>query len=608
MNNNIQIENENNNFLESNIPSNYKYKKNFWQSFNVLYEHIKEKEKEFSILIFIFSRLSEIFSNFSDEINDILNYKFSINTNFTCGNSIKYFLDNLKDLSSIFLILSVNIKNEIKSLEKNFLMLQKNNINYMNDKYTYTREFENELKKLDMIKNEFYQKISKSIRINLEIENIKKIKKEKKDKINDKKIKDKLNDLETSIKEAKESKQNYINELNNCENFRQDYINFINMLYDKFEKNEENLIKYIKISMNNYITCFKESIQHILNNEEIFIKSVSEINIENDIKKFSSENSSLGFPPLEIKYIEYSNDIPVDGENLKNLNINDISNFIKIFLKEKYESSNFYDTKVNSEIKNICYEIWDNKYDIKNIENIFTLFSNKSNMLYFLEFYNKIREEGLFVLKNENYEILGKCLEYLLNFNNKENNFEYIGKILVLGQTYYKNENEKKIYLSDYMKNNKLFNDCNFWINLTDYYVNSNFQNPRSKILNCVKELDESNKNELDSIAFAKASTIIINMVNYNTDIKIINEVIKLLCKKYKSLDKNYLNSILQTNLNEQNINFHENEEEDKLNIEKFEKKNKNEINIDNKINEIENVVKNKDNKEENNNENDKDN
>ena len=120
--------------------------------------------------------------------------------------------------------------------------------------------------------------------------------------------------MEISIKEAKESKQNYINELNNCENFRQDYINFINMLYDKFENNEENLIKYIKISMNNYITCFKESIQHILNNEEIFIKSVSEINIENDIKKFSSENSSLGFPPLEIKYIEYSNDIPVVGK------------------------------------------------------------------------------------------------------------------------------------------------------------------------------------------------------------------------------------------------------------------------------------------------------
>ena len=187
MNNNIQIENENNNFLESNIPSNYKYKKNFWQSFNVLYEHIKEKEKEFSILIFIFSRLSEIFSNFSDEINDILNYKFSIDTNFTCGNSIKYFLDNLKDLSSIFLILSVNIKNEIKSLEKNFLILQKNNTNYMTEKYSYTREFENELKKLDMIKNEFYQKISKSIRINLEIENIKKIK--KKTKIMKKKLK-----------------------------------------------------------------------------------------------------------------------------------------------------------------------------------------------------------------------------------------------------------------------------------------------------------------------------------------------------------------------------------------------------------------------------------
>ena len=57
----------------------------------------------------------------------------------------------------------------------------------MTEKYSYTREFENELKKLDMIKNEFYQKISKSIRINLEIENIKKIK--KRTKIMKKKLK-----------------------------------------------------------------------------------------------------------------------------------------------------------------------------------------------------------------------------------------------------------------------------------------------------------------------------------------------------------------------------------------------------------------------------------
>ena len=36
----------------------------------------------------------------------------------------------------------------------------------------------------------------------------------------------------------------------------------------------------------------------------------------------------------------------------------------------------------------------------------------------------------------------------------------------------------------------------------------------------------------------------------------------KILCQKYKSLDKEYLDTILQTNLIEQNINFHENEEE----------------------------------------------
>ena len=608
---NIQIENDNNNFLKLNIPSNYKYKKNFWQSFNVLYEHIKEKEKEFSILIFIFSRLSSIFSDFSCEIDDILNYKFSIDDKFTCGNSIKYFLKNLKDLSLIFSSLSNNIKDEIKKIEKVFLKTQNDNFNDMSNKFFFTRKFENELKKLEMFKNEFYQKISKSIRINLEIENYKKIKKEKKDKNIDKKIKDKLNDLESSIIEAKQSKKNYINELNQCEKYRKDYINNINKLYDNFQQNEVTLINNIKNSMNNYINYVKESIQQIINNQKQFIEIISEISIENDIKKFSSENSSLGYPPLEIKYIEYSNDLPVDGENLKNLNNNEISLFIKLFLNEKFESNNVLDETDNFEIKKICKEIWENTCSLENVENICNLFLKNSNIIYFLEFFNKIREEGLFIIKNENYEILGKCLEYLLNSSFKNNNdFEYIGKILVIGQTYYKFENEKKIYLSEYIKNNQLFKSFYFWIDLTDYYINSNFQNPKTKILNCVKELDESNKKELDSIAFAKVSTIIINMINYHININIIKEVMKILCQKYKSLDKEYLDTILQTNLIEQNINFHENEEENKLDIEQFEKKNKDNLNIDNKIKEIEEkIIENKkDNKEEKNNENNKDN
>jgi len=583
--NNIQIENDNNNFLKLNIPSNYKYKKNFWQSFNVLYEHIKEKEKEFSILIFIFSRLSSIFSDFAYEIDDILNYKFSIKEEYTCGKSIKYFLNNLKDLSLIFTNLSINIKNEINKIEKVFLQIQNDNFNDMSNKYFFTRKFEKELKRLDMIKNEFYQKISKSIRINLEIENYKKLKKEKKDKNIDKKIKDKLNDLESSINEAKQSKKNYISELNQCENYRKEYINNINKLYDNFQQNEVTLINNIKNSMNNYIKYFEESIQLILNNQKNLNNIISEISIENDIKKFSSEKSSLGFPPLEIKYIEYSNDIPVDGENLKNLNNIEISKSIKLFLNEKFESYNFLDKTENSEIKNICKEIWENTYNIKNIENVFTLFLENSNKKYFLEFFNKIREEGIFLIKNENYEILGKCLEYFLNsFNNNDDDFEYRGKILVIGQTYYKFENEKKIYLLEYIKNNQLLKNYNFWIDLTDYYINSNFQNTKTKILNCVKELDESNKKELETIALAKVSTIIINMINYHINVNIIEEVMKILCQKYKSLDKEYLNSILQANLNEQNIKILENEEEDKLDIEQFEKKNKDEINIDKKL------------------------
>ena len=99
-------------------------------------------------------------------------------------------------------------------------------------------------------------------------------------------------------------------------------------------------------------------------------------------------------------------------------------------------------------------------------------------------------------------------------------------------------------------------------------------------------------------------------MINYHININIIKEVMKILCQKYKSLDKEYLDTILQTNLIEQNINFHENEEENKLDIEQFEKKNKDNLNMDNKIKEIEEKIfeNKKDNKEEKNNENNKDN
>ena len=49
---------QNNEQIKFKKDENYFYPKNFWQNFGVLYNHIKKKEKEFTNLLYIFTKLS----------------------------------------------------------------------------------------------------------------------------------------------------------------------------------------------------------------------------------------------------------------------------------------------------------------------------------------------------------------------------------------------------------------------------------------------------------------------------------------------------------------------------------------------------------------------
>ena len=607
---------QNNEQIKFKKDENYFYPKNFWQNFGVLYNHIKKKEKEFTNLLYIFTKLSTIINEYSNSIQDLLYDNFKISNDCTTTKGINILLNQLKEESLLYKKLFQEIQDKIiNDLNLKCYQSIKNGKNSLKNKFIFTKIFEENLNRVISKKSNYHLCVYQSLRQKLDLEAKKSILNEQKD---EKQIKSETKKLKEYIENAKKARNLYKEQLIECEKHRIQYIKEMENIYKIFEDNDKQMLNSIKNSLLTY-----NNIKINMNNQilELLQKNLNDnfnkINPEEDHINFINNNKGVGAPPLEIKFIEYSSDLPVDSFEIQNLDKNIIIQITKQFLNNEYHNLDIkLESKENNTIKNYCINIWEKKFKISNMNDLLNQFEDKklnclnlSNCLFFLNFFNNLRVEGNFILNDETFNILCEIFNKIINLcynseDDKDNiNFEIFGKIMVLSQTYYKldpNDLNEKIFLKDEIKKNSVFQENNFWVGLTKFYINSNFQNQNGDIHNCIVEINESNKYFLNSIIEAKVSTIIFNMNSYNVEKKKISDIINILCQNYNNLNKKLLDQMLEINLentfkeikkkNEENI-LQNNIEQIDINSNKnidFENEIKDSINIINDLNELE--------------------
>jgi hypothetical protein len=116
----------------------------------------------------------------------------------------------------------------------------------------------------------------------------------------------------------------------------------------------------------------------------------------------------------------------------------------------------------------------------------------------------------------------------------EDKNLEAQLAIVLLSETYYKIEKEKKVYILKYIKNNKIFHEKEFWNDFINKSILKEVQRSLKNDLKNNKIENGSQKKNFGKLVFAQILPIMRTMIEFELDEKIIYELLENLVSYYK--------------------------------------------------------------------------
>ena len=276
-------------------------------------------------------------------------------------------------------------------------------------------------------------------------------------------------------------------------------------------------------------------------------------------------------------------DIKIEEEKIK---MNKLAlKLLSSLIKEKYYK------KDDPEIFNISDE------DIKRTK---LLLEKHHNIVIFLQQVNKFRSTGKLIMGKKLYYLFGKIFNLILDKVKKDTDIYSWKNIIILSQTYYLKNGEKREYLQNLIMNHEIFKDHKFWEQLFIFEMTKEIQKiSNMEIRNEIETTIEFNKNKYSKLAFGQIMTISTNMLEFGLDPDEIYKIIEPKIKYYQLSQEliNTIKSIIyntsdieEINENNNNENNNNNKNEEKIKNKEKEENNKenekNKQNINDKIKE----------------------
>ena len=525
---------------EKELTKIYKAIKNYFESNNIFKDDLITKSNKksgefFNIRRFTFFSKKSLLNNENNENdNDILKVN-------------KEFLE--KYLTDLFMENEIIKENNDKNIEnKNIENIEnkKENIEYKKKEISENINHNNYIEKKESNGNEFNEKGEE---------------KEKKEEIEKKgnENKDKNNNI---ISKKEEDNNNLIENQDN--NINEDNGN-------QMLKKEENKEK-------DYIDDKEENIDEKNNKENLIEKYNNENENKNNI---SRENDK------KIENKEKGKEENKEMENNKEIKENDNKKINEKEEKKEKEENNGKEDKIEEKNEKIVKE-FDGLEKIINLINI-----SNENSLFYIEILIKklsyLRSKGMFKITERAYNLILSIFDTILRQNPKN---DYILKnILILSQTFFKLENDEKIYLQNGMKGRKIFNSTETWHRVINYSMN----------LSCSdKDLSNLKTNEIIDKINKESHVIVIaylcDIKQYTDNEKVFNDVKNYYVNIYhmdgKKVDEeveNYMKTYSKKNKEmeikkEKEVEIKK-EKEEKEEMKKEKEKDENEKKNDKKIN-----------------------
>ena len=632
-----------------------KYEEKLWGKIDFLHEKALSEHNKINSFSEIIIKYQTALNNFSKSIEGIktLNSEIISET----GNTLNLSLKNLQKAINSHIFEFKECSLHIKSTIIDPI------IKIKDDKYTKEKEMYTQYNKLKNIYQTIKLNCEKAKKdyhsgANFSEKNIHNLIQFESDKLNTNikkdeellKIEEKMNTSITNTKNLEDKYNKIINEANNAR--------------IKYIKQEEDLLKYYqKINFEFYykINCviifiipilkkmFSSLLSELISTEE----RCKKINIENDINSFINNNiSNLSqeapiifepyFPQAELKTSNISGN---DKKELENLDINfHIIKILKKNFKDIRNDLNIEEEEKKYRLRFLCNKIFKigpgKGFTTEEKEELIELLKIPQCKSFFLITLSKQRTKGRFKRSEKLVKELVEIIINILDSSEKIKDYQSTKNCIILSETFYyekenkkeknkKEENIEKIYLIDYIKYYKLFQNIDFWEGIIEYMIQDEIiKNEKINKKNKTNESPEDMKNKISNIGFSIVLSYTNTMNEFNISKENIIKIVETFVKKY-NIEETFAQSIYDNvkdsplpQINEENkkifddmfIKFEKNKEmikskEEIKNIENNEDIKENEINEKNEsdiINEEKDKGKNKEKDKENDKESDK--
>ena len=314
----------------------------------------------------------------------------------------------------------------------------------------------------------------------------------------------------------------YIDKINGISSdIRRFNIDENNLLYDILKSFDDNFSEILK-ELNNYCLLYEHNKKliknmnlelqnnlmfssRIFNNYEFeeYVPKFKDIKDPMDLLVIEKMNKLIGFEFEKLK----SNNNKEGDENINYQNIDD--NLLFILLMNKF----------------LGEEVSLNQKEKKLMINLF----NKAQFIQeFLLRLNKVRMNLQLFNKKENFDFVLECFNYIfskISITN-EKNHESFNIIMILSETFFIIEEDKKIFLVNKINIPKEIKESDFWIKYLEYEINLEAKKPQNKTGTRYKYIVIiSNTTHLKEFSVPKEKTV---------------EIIEYFKNKYKFSDDEY--------------------------------------------------------------------
>ena len=528
----------------------YKYNNCFWMKSGLLYSHAEDKFKEFYSTGTMLNQFSILCKNFYEGLNKIPNLYKPVEKD---ENSTRY--AGIQAIIRYINQIAQNIKTLYSDIEKISNTIFERQYAYESKKNYIDlcekdhKKYQDELTKLKLKKETYFDAINKAIETHLT----------NKFKGKQKKINQKI------VTDVNKKKIEYKEQISSVDKFRVEYMNVQGNIFayeEEFEKECTNDIKLYLLSFLKSIDSFKNSI----NMSDSDLEIINEINGEKDNNIFAENNKSLMTGPKRNLYKEYSQDLNYYIEHfdcikkeMKNKSANEIREIQKTILQEVAQFLNEIIKEEPNEIHNKILEIAKKLKENKCTEGDYQYLENKFQerfnqflkwkkdevkgqdykkvgpewderfcyMHTFLGYINKTRV-GNKELDELNFNFLCCAMKKILELNENEDiDYSLCDLIVILSSTFYmtspKNKNGKK-FVNEVIKNTSIMQKQGFWVGLTKFELNEEIQHQK-KEEETLKE-DTISEEKISNSIIAKLMSVCFNILQFVTDSNTFNRII----------------------------------------------------------------------------------